>query len=305
MQSSLESLSNELAKLVEEFQSDVVAVHARSHYPSSGVHWRPGIIVTADHTVRREEDIRVTLPTGKTVNATLAGRDSGTDIALLKAEGLGSPATQRGDGSPAPPCGIGELALVLGRSPDSGPNASLGIISALSGPWRTWRGGRLDHYIRLDATLFPNSSGGAVVDCRGRILGIATSGLSRIAGLAIPASSINRVSDVLLEKGYLPRGYFGIGVQPVALPEALRTSLSLPNKSGIMVVSVEPGGPADRAVVLLGDVLVSLEAASLEQIEDLQSISDSGVIGKGLNAKLIRAGSLREVTVTVGERPGK
>ena len=97
MQSSLESLSNELAKLVEEFQSDVVAVHARSHYPSSGVHWRPGIIVTADHTVRREEDIRVTLPTGKTVNATLAGRDSGTDIALLKAEGLGSPATQRGD----------------------------------------------------------------------------------------------------------------------------------------------------------------------------------------------------------------
>jgi len=108
MQSSLESLSNELAKLVEEFQSDVVAVHARSHYPSSGVHWRPGIIVTADHTVRREEDIRVTLPTGKTVNATLAGRDSGTDIALLKAEGLGSPATQRGDGSPAPPCGIGE-----------------------------------------------------------------------------------------------------------------------------------------------------------------------------------------------------
>ena len=103
MQSSLVSLSNELAKLVEEFQSDVVAVHARSHYPSSGVHWRPGIIVTADHTVRREEDIRVTLHNGKTVNATLAGRDSGTDIALLKVEGLGSPATQRGDGNPVPP----------------------------------------------------------------------------------------------------------------------------------------------------------------------------------------------------------
>jgi len=261
--------------------------------------------VTADHTVRREEDIRVTLHDGKTVNATLAGRDSGTDIALLKVEGLGSPATKRGDGNPVPPCAIGELALVLGRSPDSGPNASLGVISALSGPWRTWRGGRLDHYIRLDATLFPNSSGGAVVDCRGRLLGIATSGLSRIAGLAIPASSVNRALDVLLEKGYMPRGYFGIGVQPVALPESLRTNLSLSNKSGIMVVSVEPGGPADRAGVLLGDVLVSLEAASLEQIEDLQSISDSGVIGKPLNAKLIRAGSLREVTVTVGERPGE
>jgi S1-C subfamily serine protease len=193
MQSSLVNVSNELARLVEEYQSDVVAVHARSHYPSSGVHWRQGIIVTADHTVRQDEDIRVTLSSGEAVNATLAGRDSGTDIALLKVEGLAAPTTRTAE-SESPK--VGELALVLGRSPDSGPNASLGIISATSGPWRTWRGGRLDQYIRLDATLFPNSSGGAVVDCRGRLLGIATSGLSRIAGLAIPASTVNRVLSV-------------------------------------------------------------------------------------------------------------
>ena len=302
MQSSLVSLSNELAKIVEEFKSHVVAVHARAHYPSSGVHWRPGIVVTADHTVRQEEDIQVTLAGGKRVDATLAGRDAGTDIAILKVEGLGSAAANSSGGEPAK---VGEMALVLGRSPDSGPNASLGVISAVSGPWRTWRGGSLDHYFRLDATLFPNSSGGAVVDCRGQLLGIATSGLSRIAGLAIPAASINRVVDALLEKGHVPRGYLGIGVQPVALPDALRTSLSVAGKTGIMVVMVEPGGPADKAGVLLGDILVAVGDTQLEQVEDLQSFSDSGVIGKPVKARLIRAGAVREVAITIGERPGK
>jgi len=302
MQSSLVSLSNELAKLVEEFQSHVVAVHARAHYLSSGVHWRPGIVVTADHTVGQDEDIQVTLPGGKRVNATLAGRDSGTDIAVLKVEGLGTPAAHAGEGDTAK---VGELALVLGRSPDSGPNASLGVISALSGPWRTWRGGRLDQYIRLDATLFPNSSGGAVVDCRGGLLGIATSGLSRIAGLVIPASSVNRVVDALLDRGYVPRGYLGVGVQPVAIPDALRTNLSVTGKTGVMVVKVEPGGPADQAGVLLGDILLGIGNTQVEQIEELQSFSDSAVIGKPVKAKLIRAGTLREIEITVGERPGE
>jgi len=300
MQSSLASLSHELAKLVEDFQSDVVAVHARHHYPSSGVHWRPGYIATADHTLRQEEDIQVTLASGKRVAATLAGRDPGTDIALLKAEGLGAPAHPAGQGEPVK---AGELALVLGRSPDSGPNASLGVISAISGPWRTWRGGRLDRYIRLDATLFPNSSGGAVIDCRGELLGIATSGLSRIAGLAIPASSVNRVVDALLEKGRVPRGYLGIGIQAVTIPEGLREKLSLPTKSGIMVVSVEPGGPADQAGVLLGDILVGIGDSQLGQIEDIQSFSDFEMVGKQINAKIIRAGALVEAAITIGERP--
>lgn len=300
MQSTMVNLSNELAGFVEEFQTAVVAVHARSHYPSSGVVWRPGIIVTADHTVRQEEDIQVTHSSGETVSATLVGRDSGTDIALLKVEDLASRITPAAEGeSPK----VGELTLVLGRSPDSGPNASLGIISAVSGPWRTWRGGRLDQYIRLDATLFPNSSGGAVLNCRGGLLGIATSGLSRIAGLAIPASTVNRIVDALLTKGRVPGGYLGIGCQPVAIPEALRTRLSLPNKSGIMVVSAEPGGPADQAGVLLGDIMVSVGPAPLERIEDVQSFSDSAVIGRPVTFKIIRAGALQEVTITVGERP--
>ncbi len=302
MQSSMASLSSELAKLVQEFQPQVVAVHARSHYPSSGVHWRPGIVVTAEHTVRRDEDIQVTLGDGRCVDATLAGRDAGTDIAALKVEALANaPASTAG----SEPLNAGELALVLGRSPDSGPNASLGVISAVSGPWRTWRGGQLDNYIRLDATLFPNSSGGAVIDCRGRLVGIATSGLSRIAGLAIPASTVDRVVDVLVSKGRVPRGYLGIGAQPVAIPEDLRAKLSLRGKSGIMIVKVESGGPAERAGLLLGDILVGMGDAVVEGIEDLQAFSDSGVIGKIVKARVVRAGALREVEITIGERPGE
>ena len=300
MQSTLMNFSEELARLVEQIQPYVVAVHARAHYPSSGVHWRPGVIVTADHTIRCDEDIQVTLPDGKRVDAALVGRDPGTDIAALKVDGLGSPVAQAEGVAPVK---AGELALVLGRSPDSGPNASLGILSAVSGPWRTWRGGQLDNYIRLDATLFPNSSGGAVADLRGRLLGIATSGLSRIAGLAIPASSVNRVVDTLIAKGHVPRGYIGIGAQPVGIPETLRSSLSLSTKRGIMVMKVEPGGPAEQAGLLLGDILVSFGNTPLEDVDDLQSVT-SGIIGRRVKGSVIRAGKLQEVEITVGERPG-
>jgi S1-C subfamily serine protease len=302
MQNALVSLSDELTKLVAEFQSEVVAVHARPRYPSSGVHWRPGLVVTADHSVRREEDIQVTLDGGKTVSATLVGRDPGTDLALLKVDGLGSPRRRANGGESAK---VGELALVLGRSPDSGPNASLGIISAVSGPWRTWRGKRLDQYIRLDANLFPNSSGGAVVDGQGRLLGIATAGLSRIAGLAIPAATADRVVDALLEKGHVPSAYLGVGIQPVAIPDSLRTKLALPNRSGVMVVSVEPDGPASRAGVFLGDILVSLGEEQIEQIEDLQSVLESLGVGKTAKVQIVRAGALQEVAITSEERPGK
>jgi S1-C subfamily serine protease len=302
MQKALVSLSDELAKLVAEFQSEVVAVHARPRYPSSGVHWRPGLVVTADHTLRREEDIQVTIDGGKTVSATLVGRDPGTDLALLKVDGLGSPRSRANGGESAR---VGELALVLGRSPDSGPNASLGIISAVSGPWRTWRGKRLDQYIRLDVNFFPNSSGGAVVDGQGRLLGIATAGLSRIAGLAIPAATVDRVVGALLEKGHVPSAYLGVGIQPVAIPDALRTRLALPNRSGVMVVSVEPDGPASRAGMFLGDILVSLGEEQVEQIEDLQSVLESLGVGKAAKARLIRAGALQEVAITSEERPGK
>ena len=299
MESVLSSFSTELSNLVQRISPSVVAVHARRHYPSSGIHWGTDLVVTADHTVAREEDIRITLADGKSLPASLIGRDPGADVAALKVPGLGPAPALNTQDKPA----LGEFALVIGRSPDSGPNASLGIIGAVSGPWRTWRAGRLEQYIRLDATLYPNSSGGAVVNSRGSLLGIATSALSRIAGLAIPAADVARTAKELSEKGYVRQAYLGIGVYPVAVPENLKSKLNVQNSSGILVLNVEKGGPADRAGLLLGDVLLSLDSTPIEKIGDLQNFCASGVIGKAVIARLIRAGALVEKSVTPAERP--
>jgi len=299
METVLSSLSNELTNLVQRISPSVVAVHARRHLPSSGVHWGPDLVVTADHTIAREEDIRVTLPDGNTLGASLLGRDPGADLAALKVPGLGAAAAMNTQDKPV----LSEFALVVGRSPDSGANASLGIIGAVSGPWRTWRGGRLEQYIRLDATLYPSSSGGAVVNSRGSILGIATSALSRVAGLAIPTSDVTRVTNQLIEKGYVPQGYLGIGVYSVPVPESLKSKLALQNSSGILILNVEKGGPAERGGVLLGDLLISLNSTAMEKVEDLQTFCASGVIGKAVNARFIRAGGLFETSIVAGERP--
>jgi S1-C subfamily serine protease len=299
METVLSSFSNELSSLVQRTSPLIVAVHARRHFPSSGVHWGTDVVVTADHTISREEDIRVTLGDGKALSASLVGRDPGADLAVLKIPGLGSPAVSLTQDKPV----LGEFALVVGRSPDSGPNASLGIVGAASGSWRTWRGGRLEQYIRLDAMLYPNSSGGAVVNSRGNLLGIATSALSRVAGLAIPSADVARVTRELLEKGYIAQGYLGIGVYPVAIPENLKSKFALQNATGILILNVEKGGPAENAGVLLGDLLVSLNATPIEKVEDLQSFCTSAVIGKSVNARFIRAGALIEKSIVAGERP--
>lgn len=302
MESTLINLSNELAGIVRAANPHVVSVRARRHYPSSGVLWSSGVVVTADHTLQREDDITVTLSDGKGVAATLAGRDPGTDLAVLRIESS-NPSLGKIGRSKA--VNVGELALVVGRSPDSGVNASLGIISAISGKWRTWRGGQLDSYIRLDAKLFPQSSGGAVVNAQGEVIGIATSALSRIAGIAIPVSSIESVAEKLLQKGFVPRGYFGVAVQQIPFSEVLRKKLSIPNRSGLILLSVEPGGPADQAGLLIGDVVVGIDNAAIEETDDLQQYSDSGVIGKSADIKYVRGGVLKQSGLTVGERQGR
>jgi S1-C subfamily serine protease len=289
MANELAALSNELAVAVERAGHAVVAVHARPRFSSSGVFWRPGIVVTAEHTIRREEEITVTLPDGKNVPASLAGSDPGTDLAVLKVEADQAP-VKRATAEPAP----GNLALTIGRSEDSGVNATMGIISAVSGPWRTWRGGRLDRYIRLDLTLYPGSSGGLVVNVAGEALGIATSVLSRIAGLAIPASTIDRVADEILARGRVARGYLGVGLQPVELPD---------HHKGLIVLSLEPEGPAAKAGVLIGDILTSLGGSKVTDTDDIQAVLESHAVGQSVAGLVSRGGVSQTIAITVGERP--
>jgi len=290
MTNELAALSNELAGAVERAGHAVVAVHARPRFSSSGVFWRPGVIVTAEHTIRREEDIQVTLPDGSNVAATLAGSDAGTDVAVLRVEGASATPLPRANVAPAP----GNPALTIGRSEDSGVNATMGIISAVSGPWRTWRGGRLDAYIRLDLTVYPGSSGGAAVNTAGEVIGVATSALSRIAGLAIPASTVDRVVDEILTRGRVARGYLGVGLQPVELPD---------HQNGLIVLSLASEGPAAKAGVLIGDILVSLGGKAVADTDDIQSVLESLGVGQSVEADVLRGGVAKKIAIVIGERP--
>ena len=289
MANELAALSNEIAAAVELAGHNVVAVHARPRFSSSGVFWRPGVIVTAEHTIRREEEITVTLPDGSNVPAVLAGTDPGTDLAVLKIE-ANTHALGRTTGAPT----AGALALTIGRSEDSGVNATLGIISACSGEWRTWRGGRLDHYIRLDLTVYPGSDGGAVINTAGEVIGIATTALSRIAGLAIPAVTIDRVVDEILARGRVARGYLGVGLQPVELPD---------HQKGLIVLSLEPGGPAATAGVLIGDILVKVGGKPVDDTDDIQLVLEGHAVGEKVAVEVLRGGESRQIGVVIGERP--
>ena len=295
----LESLSNDLAGAVERSGQSVVAIHARRRIPASGIHWRPGIIVAAHHTIQRDDDITISLADGTTAAATLAGRDPSTDLAVLKVGEAKVPVASFADDAGIR---VGALVLALGR-PGNAVTASLGVISTVGGEWRTWHGGTIDRFVRLDVSIYDGFSGGPLIDASGRVLGVNTSGLSRGAALAIPASTVNRVVDQLLKSGRVARGYLGLGMQAVRLPAALVERLSLPNDVGLMVVSTEPGGPGDRAGVMIGDVLIAVAGKPTSDPNEVLSLLGGDQIGKALATRIIRAGEPKTLDITIGERP--
>ena len=297
---TLVAFSNDLAGAVERAGRAVVAVHARRRIPASGVHWRPGVVVATNHTIRRDEDITVTLGDGSTVPVTLAGRDPGTDLAVLRLGDAGSnaPTATAADASAL---AVGQVVLAVGR-PGESVTASLGIVSALGGEWRTWQGGRIDRLVRLDLAIYDGFSGGPLVDAAGRVLGINTSGLARGAPVTIPAATVDRVTDQLLEKGHVTRGYLGVGMQPVRLPAALRQQLAVAGESALLVVSLEPEGPADKAGVLLGDILVALDGTAVSEPGDVLALLGPERVGARVTAQIVRGGQRVELPVTVGER---
>lgn len=298
MSATLIDLSNALATATEQAAQSAVAVHTEARGSSSGVIWSPGVIVTADHALRRDENISLTLPGGRVASASLVGRDASTDLAVLKcAEAATAAATA--DATGAKP---GALALVVGRTRASGPVASLGVVSLVVAERKTWTGAALAPYIRLDVGLQPTAVGGAAVDAQGRVFGIATPRFAQFGAVAIPAAAVTRVVDLLLKKGRVPRGYLGVGLQPVRLPDALRQSLQRAEKTAAIVLEVEPESPAHKAGILIGDILISLEGEAVTNLGNVQSHLQGENIGRTLAAKIVRGGTTHEVAIAVSER---
>jgi len=299
MSAELIALSNALAQATDRAAASTVAVHTEARGSSSGVIWRAGVIVTAEHALRRDEDIQVTLPDGRVVAATPAGRDASTDLAVLKCAEANSPVTETDVAASSKP---GNLALVVGRTRASGPVAALGVISLVVPERRTWTGAALAPYIRLDIGLQPTAIGGVVIDAHGRAIGIATPRFARFGAIAVPALTVNRVVDVLLQKGRIPRGYLGVGLQPVRLPDALRRTLQRNDKTAAIVLEVEPEGPAHKAGIVIGDIFVALAGHAVARLEDVHGQLGAESIGKSLPIKFVRGGVLQEASIVVGER---
>ncbi|MCU1335427.1 MAG: hypothetical protein JWO19_1008 [Bryobacterales bacterium] len=300
MANSLIALSEQIASTVEQAAQSIVAVHARSRFDSSGVHWSSEIVVTADHTLRRDEGIRVTAQDGSNLPAEVVGRDPGTDLAVLRVKGLGIPVAQREEN----PATItpGGVVLAVGRSKDSAV-AAFGVISNISGPSQTWRGGRLDQVVRLDLSLHPAGAGGAVVGASGKLLGVATPALSRVSVFAVPLSTVARVTESLLADGRVPRGYLGVGLQPIAIPEHLRSKLNFAGSTGLIAITVENDGPAGRAGMSIGDVLLEFGGRPMHRTENVQEVLSSESVGKKIAARILRGGNPVEMEITIAERP--
>lgn len=296
MPNPLTEFSNNLSAAVEKGGANTILVDARKRYPASGIAYAADLVLTADHVVTRE-DIKVILPDGRSLSAVIAGRDPGSDLALLRlAEKALTPAKTSEDVK------IGQLVLALGRPNTSGMQASWGIVTAIAGPARTHRGGLLDEYIQTETTPYPGFSGGPLVNTEGEVLGLNTSGLTPGSSLTIPVKVAWRIADELAKHGSVKRGYLGVRTQPVEIPEAARTSLKREQKTGLLVVWLEENGPAQRGGLFVGDTLVGVAGQPVSDPDDLFAALNSGTVGKSVAVEVLRGGKLETVSVTVGER---
>ncbi|HEY5005845.1 MAG TPA: trypsin-like peptidase domain-containing protein [Ktedonobacteraceae bacterium] len=294
--SLLRALSNQMADAVERIKPALVLVNGRQRQPASGLVYGPDLILTADHTLEREEDITIQTYDKRTLPAQFVGRDLGTDLALLRVANLGLAAAE----AVTETVRVGQLVLAVGRTPEDGPMASSGIVSTVGGPLRTGRGAILERYIRTDATPYPGFSGGPLVDTQGKVAGILTTGLVNGVALAIPMDIATSIADTLATQGYIKRGYLGISSQFVELPTTQRAGRD--QEHGLLIVKVDDNSPAQQGGILVGDILVALDDHQINDAEELQLLLVGDRVGKEIPVAVIRGNALQTLQVTIGQR---
>jgi S1-C subfamily serine protease len=296
MSNAAQDFSNALADAVDRVGPSVVRVEAGRRRPASGFVWSAdGLIVTAAHGFESEDGLEVVLESGEVRPATLLGADPSSDIALLRTEGVALPLAER-----APPDSLrrGQLVLALSR-PGRTVRSNLGVVSALADEWRAPGGGRIERYIQSDVAIEHGFSGGPLLDASGRVLGLNSAGLLRSIALTLSVVTLERVVEALLAHGRIQRGYLGVSSAPARLPQALAESAG--QRAGLVLTGLQPGGPAEQAGFVLGDVLLRLDGERLQSITDLQAALEDRAT-RTVPAHVLRAGAERELLVTPSAR---
>jgi serine protease Do len=297
-----QEFSKELTQVVDQAGKSIVAVDGRSGHTSSGMVWSSSHILTAAHTIRQEANIKIILEAGRTVLARLTGRDRGSDIALLTLDEkleiepvhFGSTAS----------LAVGELTVAVARTRRGNIVASAGVISGMMGEWQVART-RIDQFIRPDLNLYPGFSGGVLVNANCEVLGMNTSGLLRGKPVTIPSSTLTRIAEEIAASGHVSRPYIGLVMQPVQIPESLQNKAGVTAASGLLVMQVEPGGAADVAGVLLGDILVDMDGRTFADLDDVYAVLGEKRPGQVVKTSLVRGGNRLELSVQIGERPSQ
>jgi serine protease DegQ len=297
-QNVLVELSDALADAAEKAGKATVLVNARRRMPASGIAYESDLILTADHVVEREDDIKVILADGAEISARVAGRDAGSDLAVLKLERAAGAVAEMTKS----PARLGQIALALGRPSPDGIEASLGTVSAIGGPIRTGRGGMLERYLRTDSISYPGFSGGPLVAADGTVLGLNTSGLANGAAVTVPADIAWQIADTLVKHGRIKRGYLGIRSQTVDIAEASQKALKREQATGLLIVGVENGSPAAKGGLIVGDILVGVAGTPVLHHDELFARLDGDVAGKSTPIDVLRGGQPQTLNILIGEK---
>jgi S1-C subfamily serine protease len=295
--SSLDAISDHIADLLDGVAPRLVAIQGPRRRSSTGIVWRPGLVVTADEALEADEDILITRPDGSQISASLVGRDPSTDIALLRTEEqpIADVPFRETSG-----LRIGHLVLAAGRHPE-GICAALGIVALAGGAWRSLRGGHIDRRLHLDLRLDARSEGGAALDSNGQIVGMTVLG-PRGRVLVIPSETIGRVAQELLAHGRIARGYLGLGLQPVRIDQTVADAAGLAEPKGLIVISVDPNGPGQKAGIKQGDILIRWNADPLHSVRRVHTLLGPESVGQSVTLGMLRAGKQISLTVEIEER---
>jgi S1-C subfamily serine protease len=292
---SLSHLSQAIEAQVAAARGLAVAVRNASHRHVSALLWQPDTVVTSEQAVGGREEYEVVTASGATAKARVAGRDPGTNLLVLRTDTpLAATTVSRATAR------VGSLALAVGADAAGASTARLGIVSAVGPQWYSRAGGRIEQRIALDIRLRRTEEGGAVLDSDGGLLGMSTLGPPGVV-LVIPAATLERVVPQLLSDGQVPRGWLGLGLQPVAVPEPLRAVAG--ESTGMMVMSIAADGPGAVAGVTAGDILLTIDGASMRGLRRVIAQLDDASVGRTMALRLIRGGEVLTVNVLITARP--